>query len=95
VTLFLDSEYVRKGITEWIQGWKAQAAGARRRRQPVKNADLWQRLDALAPRRRAPASSWRWVKGHAGDPRQRARGSNWPIRGEQVLATPVATGTTA
>lgn len=66
VTLYLDSEYVRKGITEWIHGWKARgwrtAAKA-----PVKNVDLWQRLDALV------ASSghhidWRWVKGHAGDP---------------------------
>ena len=66
VTLFLDSEYVRKGITEWIHGWKARgwrtAAKA-----PVKNVDLWQRLDAVI------ASSghrieWRWVKGHAGDP---------------------------
>ena len=46
VTLYLDSEYVRKGITEWIHGWKARgwrtAAKA-----PVKNVDLWQRLDAL------------------------------------------------
>ena len=66
VTLYLDSEYVRKGITEWIAGWKARgwrtAAKA-----PVKNVDLWQRLDALV------ASSghridWRWVRGHAGDP---------------------------
>ena len=66
VTLYLDSEYVRKGITEWIHGWKARgwrtAAKA-----PVKNVDLWQKLDALV------ASSdhridWRWVKGHAGDP---------------------------
>lgn len=66
VTLYLDSEYVRKGITEWITGWKARgwrtAAKA-----PVKNVDLWQRLDALV------ASSghridWRWVRGHAGDP---------------------------
>ena len=66
VTLYLDSEYVRKGITEWIHGWKARgwktAAKA-----PVKNVDLWQRLDAVV------ASSghtidWRWVKGHAGDP---------------------------
>ena len=66
VTLYLDSEYVRKGITEWIHGWKARgwrtAAKA-----PVKNVDLWQRLDALVTGG-AHNIDWRWVKGHAGDP---------------------------
>ncbi len=66
VTLYLDSEYVRKGITEWIHGWKARgwrtAAKA-----PVKNVDLWQRLDALVISG-GHAIDWRWVKGHAGDP---------------------------
>ena len=66
VTLYLDSEYVRKGITEWIQGWKARgwrtAAKA-----PVKNVDLWQRLDALVMSG-GHTIDWRWVKGHAGDP---------------------------
>ena len=64
--LYLDSQYVRQGITEWIVGWKAKgwrtASG-----QPVKNAELWQRLDALVnqgPHR----ISWHWVKGHAGHP---------------------------
>ena len=64
VVIYLDSEYVRKGITEWIinwqrRGWKT-ADG-----KPVKNADLWQRLDAL---RKLHRVEWRWVKGHAGDP---------------------------
>ena len=64
VVVYLDSEYVRKGITEWIinwqrRGWKT-ADG-----KPVKNADLWQRLDAL---RKLHTVDWRWVKGHAGDP---------------------------
>ena len=64
VVIYLDSEYVRKGITEWIinwqrRGWKT-ADG-----KPVKNADLWQRLDAL---RKLHHVDWRWVKGHAGDP---------------------------
>ncbi len=66
VTLFLDSEYVRKGITEWIHGWKAKGWKTASK-QPVKNADLWQRLDALvsnSPHR----LEWRWVKGHSGDP---------------------------
>ena len=66
VTLYLDSEYVRKGITEWIHGWKARgwrtAAKA-----PVKNVDLWQRLDALVSSG-GHTIDWRWVKGHAGDP---------------------------
>ena len=46
VTLYLDSEYVRKGITEWIHGWKARGWRTAAK-QPVKNVELWQRLDAL------------------------------------------------
>jgi len=64
VVIYLDSEYVRKGITEWIMNWQRRgwktADG-----KPVKNADLWQRLDAL---RKLHQVEWRWVKGHAGDP---------------------------
>ncbi len=66
VTVYLDSEYVRKGITEWIVGWKARGWRTAAK-QPVKNVDLWQRLDALV----AGAGhriEWRWVKGHSGDP---------------------------
>jgi ribonuclease HI len=66
VTLYLDSEYVRKGITEWIAGWKARGWRTAAR-QPVKNVDLWQRLDALVAGA-GHAIEWRWVKGHAGDP---------------------------
>lgn len=66
VTLYLDSEYVRQGITEWIHGWKARGWKTAAR-QPVKNADLWQRLDALA-HEAGHRIEWRWVKGHAGDP---------------------------
>ena len=64
VTLFLDSEYVRKGITEWIHGWKAKGWRTAAK-QPVKNVDLWQKLDALVsggPHR----IHWHWVRGHAG-----------------------------
>ena len=64
VTLFTDSEYVRKGITEWIHGWKVRGWKTADRK-PVKNADLWQRLDAL---RLLHEVQWRWVKGHSGDP---------------------------
>ncbi len=64
VVLTTDSEYVRKGITEWIGNWKRRGwktAG----RQPVKNVDLWQRLDAAIARHQV---SWHWVKGHSGHP---------------------------
>lgn len=57
-----DSQYVQKGISEWIHAWKKRGwrtAG----RQPVKNAELWRELDELASRHRI---EWRWVKGHAG-----------------------------
>jgi len=64
VTLYTDSEYVRKGITEWIIGWK-QRGWKTADKKPVKNVDLWQRLDAL---RALHQVHWRWVKGHAGDP---------------------------
>ena len=66
VTLYLDSEYVRKGITEWIAGWKARGWRTASR-QPVKNVDLWQRLDALVAGT-GHTIAWRWVKGHSGDP---------------------------
>ena len=66
VTLYLDSEYVRKGITEWISGWKARGWRTAAK-QPVKNVDLWQKLDALVTSS-GHTIEWRWVKGHAGDP---------------------------
>ena len=64
VTLHTDSTYVMKGLTEWLPGWKARGWRTASK-QPVKNQDLWQRLDAAAARHRV---DWRWVKGHAGDP---------------------------
>jgi len=66
VVLHLDSEYVRKGITEWIAGWKARGWRTAAK-QPVKNVDLWQRLDALVSGA-GHRIEWRWVKGHSGDP---------------------------
>ena len=65
VTLFLDSEYVRKGITQWIHGWKAKGWRTASK-QPVKNVELWQRLDGLV-QNAGHLIEWRWVKGHAGD----------------------------
>ncbi len=64
ITIYTDSEYVRKGITEWIHGWKLRGWKTADKK-PVKNADLWQRLDTL---RALHQVDWRWVKGHAGDP---------------------------
>ena len=64
VELHTDSQYLRTGITEWLAGWKARGwktAG----KTPVKNEDLWKRLDAARQRHTV---DWRWVKGHAGHP---------------------------
>lgn len=64
VALCTDSEYVMKGVTQWLRGWKARG-WITAAKQPVKNVDLWQRLDAaLAPHR----VTWTWVKGHDGHP---------------------------
>ncbi len=64
VTLYTDSVYVKDGITKWIDGWKARGWKTAAKK-PVKNVDLWQRLDeALGPHR----VDWQWVKGHAGHP---------------------------
>lgn len=64
VVIYTDSEYVRKGITEWIHNWKRRG-WTTADRKPVKNADLWQALDGL---RELHTVEWRWVKGHSGDP---------------------------
>ncbi len=66
VSLYLDSQYVRKGITEWLKGWKAKGWKTASN-QPVKNVDLWQRLDHLVEHG-GHDIRWHWVKGHAGDP---------------------------
>lgn len=62
VVLTTDSQYVRKGITEWIEGWKRKNWQTSARK-PVKNADLWREIDSLASQH---AVDWRWVKGHSG-----------------------------
>lgn len=62
VELHTDSKYVMQGITEWMRGWKARG-WLTADRKPVKNAELWQRLDAARLRHDV---KWRWVKGHAG-----------------------------
>ncbi len=62
VVVHTDSQYVQKGISEWIHGWKARGWKTAAK-QPVKNDDLWKTLDQLAARHRV---DWRWVRGHAG-----------------------------
>ena len=64
VTVHTDSEYVRRGITEWLPNWKARDWKTTDRK-PVKNRDLWERLDELAV---GHDIDWRWVKGHSGVP---------------------------
>ncbi|WP_286238690.1 ribonuclease HI [Neptuniibacter halophilus] len=64
VVLTTDSQYVRQGITEWITGWKRKG-WKNSQNKPVKNADLWQRLDQAAAKHQV---DWRWVKGHSGHP---------------------------
>jgi ribonuclease HI len=66
VTLFLDSQYVLKGITEWLPGWKAKGWRTASK-QPVKNVELWQALDTLV-NQGGHKIDWRWVRGHNGDP---------------------------
>lgn len=64
VVLYTDSTYVKDGITKWLEGWKAKNWKTAAKK-PVKNQDLWERLDsAIAPHN----IDWRWVKGHAGHP---------------------------
>jgi ribonuclease HI len=64
VAIYTDSEYVRNGITTWIHGWKKRGWRTADNK-PVKNIDLWQKLEAQVA---AHEVVWHWVKGHAGDP---------------------------
>jgi ribonuclease HI len=64
VTVYTDSSYVKDGITGWIHGWKARGWKTADKK-PVKNVELWQRLDSLNASHQV---EWRWVRGHTGDP---------------------------
>lgn len=63
VVFFTDSEYLKKGITEWLSGWRAR--NWRRKGGALANADLWQALDGEIQRHQI---EWHWVRGHAGNP---------------------------
>ena len=62
ITFYTDSEYLRKGITQWIEGWAAN--NWQKKGKPIRNADLWQTLWPLVKRHQI---QWHWVKGHSGD----------------------------
>ncbi len=64
VVVHTDSQYVQKGVSEWMRGWKARGWKTADKK-PVKNVDLWLQLDALLG---GHAIRWQWVKGHAGNP---------------------------
>ncbi len=64
VAVYTDSEYVKNGITTWIHGWKKRG-WLTADKKPVKNVELWQRLEALAGGHQV---SWHWVRGHNGHP---------------------------
>ena len=66
VTLHVDSQYVLKGMTEWLKGWKARGWRTATK-EPVKNVDLWQKLDILV-NDSGHVIEWHWVRGHDGDP---------------------------
>ncbi len=79
VELYTDSQYVRQGVTRWMANWKRNGWRTADRK-PVKNADLWRRLDDAAARHEV---DWHWVKGHSGDPdNERADELVWMARQE-------------
>jgi len=87
VTLHVDSQYVLKGMTEWLPGWKAKGWRTASK-QPVKNVELWQALDDLV-NRAGHRIDWRWVRGHDGNPGNE-RADALANRGvAQVLGRPV------
>ena len=83
ITIVTDSNYVKNGITSWIHGWKKNG-WKNAAKKPVKNAELWQRLDEANARH---AVTWKWVKGHAGHPENEradelARAGMAPFKGK-------------
>jgi ribonuclease HI len=76
--VYTDSTYVKTGVTSWLPRWKTNGWKTSNR-EPVKNADLWQRLDAaMAPHQ----VEWHWVKGHAGHP-ENERADKLAVKGAQ------------
>ncbi len=90
LTLVTDSAYLRDGVTKWIHGWKKNG-WMTADRKPVKNADLWLRLEAAAAPHRI---GWDWVKGHAGHP-ENERADALARAGMAPFKPPVAKTTTS
>jgi len=88
ITITTDSAYVKNGVTAWIHGWKRNGWRTADRK-PVKNADLWQRLDAAAARHDV---TWRWIKGHAGHA-ENERADELARAGMAPFKLPSASGT--
>lgn len=82
VVLTTDSEYVMKGIQEWMPNWKKRGWKTASK-QPVKNADLWQELDNLVSQHEV---QWRWVKGHSGHPENELADELANLGVEKILA---------
>jgi len=88
VAVYTDSEYLRKGIGEWLPKWKA-SGWRTAARKPVKNEDLWRRLEEAAARHQV---EWHWVKGHSGHP-ENERADELANRGlDDVLAAGYSPG---
>src|SRR6185369_13401603 len=86
VAVYTDSQYVKNGVTAWMHGWKKNGWRTADKK-PVKNSDLWQRLD---PACKPHKISWHWVKGHSGHPENErcdalARGAIAELRNQDVL----------
>jgi ribonuclease HI len=86
VHVYTDSVYLRRGITEWLPRWKLNGWQTRDKK-PVKNADLWTRLDSAAAQHHQV--QWFWVKGHAGHP-ENERADGLACRGSEEAATQLA-----
>jgi ribonuclease HI len=88
VAVYTDSEYLRKGILEWLPKWKA-SGWRTAARKPVKNEDLWRRVEEAAARHQI---EWHWVKGHSGHP-ENERADALANRGlDDILAGTVSSG---
>ena len=91
VAVYTDSEYLRKGILEWLSKWKA-SGWRTAARKPVKNEDLWRRVEEAAARHQV---EWHWVKGHSGHP-ENERADALANRGlDDILAGTVSSGQAA
>ena len=82
IRLHVDSQYVKKGLTEWMSGWIARGWKTADKK-PVKNQDLWEQLNLLTAQHQI---QWIWVKGHAGDPGNERADELANMGVEQVLA---------